>query len=89
MTYRSVSVIVITHTFVGLKCLTETKIQILCYHVDYTRFHIVDWDGMLNGSTFVSPHCWTNNVRQFDPSLTYQIRSGQRLTRHLNISNLF
>ena len=24
---------------------------------------------MSNGSTFVSPHCWTNNVRQFDPSL--------------------
>ena len=32
---RSVSVNVITHTFVGLKCLTETKIQIM-------RFHIVD-----------------------------------------------
>ena len=26
---------------------------------------------MSNGSTFVSPHCWTNNVRQFDPSLTH------------------
>ena len=25
---------------------------------------------MLNGSTFVSSHCWTNNVRQFDPSHT-------------------
>ena len=24
---------------------------------------------MSNGSTFVRPHCWTNNVRQFDPSL--------------------
>ena len=24
---------------------------------------------MSNGLTFVSPHCWTNNVRQFDPSL--------------------
>ena len=32
----------ITHTFVGLKCLTETKIQILCDHVDHTRFHIVE-----------------------------------------------
>ena len=29
---------VITHTFVGLKCLTETKIQILCDQ----RFHIVE-----------------------------------------------
>ena len=28
--------------FVGLKCLTETKIQILYDHVDYTRFHIVE-----------------------------------------------
>ena len=32
----------ITHTFVGLKCLTETKIQILCDNVDHTRFHIVE-----------------------------------------------
>ena len=30
------------HTFVGLKCLTETKIQILCDHVNHTRFHIVE-----------------------------------------------
>ena len=37
-----VSVNFITHTFVGLKCLTETKIQILCDHVDHTRFHIVE-----------------------------------------------
>ena len=28
---------------------------------------------MSNGSTFVSPHCWTNNVRQFDPSLTMEL----------------
>ena len=27
------------------------------------------WDGMSNDSTFVSPHCRTNNVCQFDPSL--------------------
>ena len=33
---------VITHTFVGLKCLTETKLQILYDHVDHTRFHIVE-----------------------------------------------
>ena len=26
----------------GLKCLTETKIQILCYHVNHTSFHIVE-----------------------------------------------
>ena len=30
------------HTFAGLKCLTETKTQILCGHVDHTRFHIVE-----------------------------------------------
>ena len=39
---RSVSVNVITHRFVGLKCLTETKIQILHDHVDHARFHIVE-----------------------------------------------
>ena len=33
---------VMTNTFVGLKCLTETKIQILYDHVDHTRFHIVE-----------------------------------------------
>ena len=39
---RSVWVNVITHTFVGLKCLTETKIQILCDHVSHTRLHAVE-----------------------------------------------
>ena len=39
---RSVSVNVITHTFVGLKCLAQTKIQILYDHVDHSRFHIVE-----------------------------------------------
>ena len=38
---RSVSVNVITHTFVGLKCLTETKIQILCNRVSHTRLKSV------------------------------------------------
>ena len=33
---------VITHTFVRLKCLTETKIQSLYDHVDHTRFHSVE-----------------------------------------------
>ena len=33
---------VITHTFIGLKCLTETKIQILCDHVSHTRLHTVE-----------------------------------------------
>ena len=33
---------VITHTFAGLKCLTETKIQILCDHVSHTRLHTVE-----------------------------------------------
>ena len=33
---------VITHTFVGLKCLTETKIQILCDRVSHTRLHTVE-----------------------------------------------
>ena len=39
---RSVSVNVIAYTFVGLKCLTEIKIQILCDHADHTRFYIVE-----------------------------------------------
>ena len=39
---RSVSVHVITHTFVGLKCVTETKIQILCDHVDHTCLHVIE-----------------------------------------------
>ena len=30
------------NTFVGLKCLTETGILILCDHVDHTCFHIVE-----------------------------------------------
>ena len=39
---RSVLVNVITHTFVGLNCVTENKMQILCDNVDHTRFHIVE-----------------------------------------------
>ena len=33
---------IITHTFVELKCLTETKIQIFYDHVEDTCFHIVE-----------------------------------------------
>ena len=33
---------VITHTFAGLKCLTEIKIRILYDHADHTRFYIVE-----------------------------------------------
>ena len=39
---KSVSVNVINSTFVGLKCLTETKIQTLCDHD--TRFHIAEME---------------------------------------------
>ena len=39
---RLISVNLITNKFVGLKCLTETKIQILYDHDDHTRFHIVE-----------------------------------------------
>ena len=39
---RSISVNVINNKFIGLKCLTETKIQILYDNVDHTRFHIVE-----------------------------------------------
>ena len=39
---RSVLVNLITHTFVWLKCLTETKIEILCDHVDHNCYHIVE-----------------------------------------------
>ena len=56
---RSISVNVITN-FVELKCLAETKLQILNDNADHTSFHIV---GMSNASTFVRRHCWTNNVR--------------------------
>ena len=67
---RSVSVNVITHTLVGLKCLTETKIQILCDHVDHRRFHIVETGCQM--VQLLSAHIVrTNNIRQFDPSLSF------------------
>ena len=59
----SVSVNVITHTFIGLKCLTETKIQILCDRVDHTRFHIVEMECQmiqLLSSCFVGPAMFVN-----------------------------
>ena len=59
---------VITYTFVGLKCLTETKIPILCDHVGHTRFHIDEMGCQM--VQLLSAHIsWTNNVREFDPSL--------------------
>ena len=39
---RSIWVNVITNKVVGLKCLTETKIQILYDHVNQICFHIVE-----------------------------------------------
>ena len=65
---RSVLVNVITHTFVGLKCLTETKMQILCDHFDQTCFHIVEMGCQmvqLLSANIVRPTMW-----EFDPSLT-------------------
>ena len=38
---------------------------------------------MSNGSTFVSPHCWTNNVRQFDPSLSNAIKETKPKVRRV------
>ena len=49
---RSISVIVNTNKFFGLKCLTETKIQFFYDHVDHTRFYIVE---MSNGFNFCPP----------------------------------
>ena len=59
---------VITHTFVGLKCLTETKIQILCDHVDHTRFHIVEMGFQM--VQLLSAHIVGPTIfRQLEPSL--------------------
>ena len=59
---RSFSVNVITHTLVGLKCLTSCWSHTFPHH----------WGGMSNGSTSVSPHCWTNNIRPQPKSSLYQ-----------------
>ena len=69
---RSVSVNVITHTFVGLKCLTETKLQILCDHVDHTRFHIVEMGCQI--VQLLSAHIVGQQCYQFDPSLKVQMK---------------
>ena len=65
---RSISVNVIRHTLVGLKCLTEAKYKNLYDHVDHTRFHIVEMGYQmvqLLSAHIVGP----TSVRQFDPSL--------------------
>ena len=43
---------------------------------------------MSNGST-VSPHCWTNNVRQFDQSLTVQVQVYNQKFRKRTIEELY
>ena len=60
---------VITHTFVGLKCLTETKIQILYDHVDHTCFHIVEMGCQmvqLSSAHIVGPTVCADKVEPFD-----------------------
>ena len=42
---------------------------------------------MSNGSTFLSSHCWTNNVRQFDPTLCMVCLIFPRAF-HLALTNL-
>ena len=54
--------------------MTEIKIQILCDHVDHTRFHIVE-KGCQMVQLLSAQNCWTNNVRQFDPSQS--LKSGK------------
>ena len=51
---------VIRHTFVGLRCLTETKIQILCDHVDHTRFQIVEMGCQMLPAHIVGPTMFVN-----------------------------
>ena len=41
---------------------------------------------MSNGSTFVSTHCWPNNVCQFDPSLRFKSEKGM-LPKYSRVSN--
>ena len=64
---RSISVNVITNKFVGLKCLTETKIQRFYNHVDQTRFDIVEMGCQM--VQLLSAY----NVHQFDLNLTTRI----------------
>ena len=63
---------VITHTFVGLKCLTETKIKIF---VDHTRFHIVEMGCrmvQLLSAQIVGPTMFVNLTPALSSTITVQ-----------------
>ena len=65
---------VITHTIVGLKCLTETKIQILCDHIDHTRFDIVEMGCQmvkLLPALIVGPTMFVNLIPAIERSMLY------------------
>ena len=85
---------VITHTFVGLKCLTETKIQILYDHVDHTRFHIVEMGCQmvqLLSTNIVGPTMCVNLTPAYVHAIRdrFSVRFGNRTGPHLYVVELF
>ena len=79
---------VITHKFVWLKCLPETKLQILYDHVDHTRFHIVEMGCQmvqLLSAYMVGPTMFVN----LTPALHYiaEIRAYWVETKPFEIDN--
>ena len=64
------------HTFIGLKCLTETKIQIWCDHVDHKRFHIGEMGCQmvqLLSAHIVGPTMFVN----LTPALVYTVQFSE------------
>ena len=68
----------ITRNWFGRNCKNEWAI--FTHYISFTgpfvwscQSHTFThcWDRMSNGTTFVSTHCWANNVCQFDLSLTH------------------
>ena len=65
------------HTFAGLERLTEIKIQILCDHVDHTRFHIVEMGCQmiqLLSAQIVGPTMFVNLTPAKDNFLMFAIK---------------
>ena len=50
---------VITNKIIGLKCLIETKIQLLYDHVDHTRFPTAEMGcQVVRFGTILDQQCW-------------------------------
>ena len=77
----------IINKFVGMKCLTDTKIQILYDHVDHTHFHIVEMGYQmvqLSSSYIAGPMMFVNLTPALGLGFSCLAKSYFKISCHIN-----